>query len=1004
MIAPMLGLVVGPIGFEEPGWLWLVPVVWAAAAWMSRRSLSGLGGRTRWVALGVRLAVLALMVGAVARPQWRTRARDVAVTAILDSSRSIPLPKQRAMERYVEEVRRAHDGREDRLGVVTVAERALAQSLPSSGNTVVERANIGGDLGSHLAEGVRMAMAIRPPDAAYRLLLISDGNETEGSLLGAAEAARAAGIPIDVLPVRLDRRAEVTAEQLVAPATARIGETISVRVAIRATSAARARLSLLLNDEPLPLDEGGGLGRVVELAEGSNVFSLPVVVPRSGPLRLRTVVEALPDARGVVADAVAENNEALGVTFATGEGRVLVVAPETELEAYRPLVDLLLASRIEADLMPVSRMPMTLTELNAYEAIVLGNTPAYELSQQTQEDLRQYVHDSGGGLVMLGGPQAFGAGGWLGSPLAEALPVRMDPPQKRQMPRGALMIISHSVEMPDGRTWGKRTAEAAVDALSRLDLAGLVEYRGGALATLVHPLTEVGDGSAIKRSINSLIFGDMQDYRGAFDLCIQALSAVEAGAKHIILITDGDAAPPSTQQIQQLRKERITVSTVGVFPHIPSDLVKLRGIAQATGGRAYEVVDQGGLGQIVQIFIKEAQTVRRSLIWEGPPFVPSLVPTAAENFRGIGGVPPISGYIVTGDREGLATVTLRGPENDPISAQWQHGLGRVFVLTSDATSRWSAAWGGWAGARAFWEQTLRWAMRPSGNANVRVTTQREGGRTRVIVDALDPAGDRLNFATFVGRVAGPGGIGSDVRLEQVGPGRYEGWAETAAAGTHVISLRFVAPGVGGQPLEGSVQAAVTKPFADEFRALEENLPLLLQVASMTGGRVLSGDPRTDRPWRRDGLTMPVAATPIWSIVAMIGIGLFLADVGVRRVRVDLGAIVRFFTARSARTKAGAQIGALKAAREQARRGLERRSSGGGDAAGTGSATAGVKFDASAEALRRAGESDPTVRIDASPADGLPTKPAGPVAPKAPPPEGGLARLKQAKKRAQEDME
>ena len=55
---------------------------------------------------------------------------------------------------------------------------------------------------------------------------------------------------------------------------------------------------------------------------------------------------------------------------------------------------------------------------------------------QQQEMLCRYVNDLGGGLIMIGGPNSFGAGGWIGSPVAEILPVDLDPPQKKQLPKG----------------------------------------------------------------------------------------------------------------------------------------------------------------------------------------------------------------------------------------------------------------------------------------------------------------------------------------------------------------------------------------------------------------------------------------------------------------------------------------------------------------------------------------------------------------------------------------
>jgi hypothetical protein len=208
------------------------------------------------------------------------------------------------------------------------------------------------------------------------------------------------------------------------------------------------------------------------------------------------------------------------------------------------------------------------------------------------------------------------------------------------------------------------------------------------------------------------------------------------------------------------------------------------------------VTTQGGLGQIVQIFIKEAQTVKRSLIWEGDPFIPIVTGMGAETMRGINSVPPLSGYVVAAEREGLAQVTIRGKENDPIAAQWQYGLGRVVTYTSDASTRWNPAWVGWPSYKAFWESHMRWVMRPTGNANLRVTTEKQGDQTRIIVDATDVKGERMNFARFKGRVAMPDGSGQDVELQQVGPGRYEGRVDSKLAGAYVLSMRYAAPEVG----------------------------------------------------------------------------------------------------------------------------------------------------------------------------------------------------------------
>ena len=64
MVGDLLAAVnIGPVGFERPEWLILVPLLGVAVVWMAHRSLSGLGGATKWTAIGVRLLVILLVAG-----------------------------------------------------------------------------------------------------------------------------------------------------------------------------------------------------------------------------------------------------------------------------------------------------------------------------------------------------------------------------------------------------------------------------------------------------------------------------------------------------------------------------------------------------------------------------------------------------------------------------------------------------------------------------------------------------------------------------------------------------------------------------------------------------------------------------------------------------------------------------------------------------------------------------------------------------------------------------
>jgi uncharacterized membrane protein len=1012
------------VQFDQPGWLILIPILWAVAVWIGRQSLSGLGTTTRRVALAVRLLVIALIVCAVARPNWRREAENVAVTVVNDRSKSVILAEQlqenpSVAERYIDAAS-AKARPKNLVAWVTAAVDAYVQMLPGRPGERPQTQHIGATDGTNLEEAVQLALAAMKDNVANVIVLFSDANETSGSVLRVAQAAKAQGVPIHVFPISYRYEKEVIVERIVAPATARMGENINLRVLLNARHDAVGRLNLLVNGQPLDLDpESDDTGVYVRLEGGKvNPIAIPLTLQHAGPQQFEAIFEPKADESGQVGDTIKENNRAMSVTFVSSEGRLLVVGADPA-EASQ-FLEAMTESRLDAQFVTTEEMPSSLIELGAYDGIVLIDTPNNLFSQQQQENLKSYVHDLGGGLVMIGGPSSFGAGGWIGSPLADALPIKLDPPQKRQLPRGALVLIMHSCEMPEGNYWGAQTALAAVNNLSRLDLAGVIEFtwqKGD--DHWIYPLQEVGSKTAIRRAINNLSFGDAPSFDSMMRLAIPDLEKADAAMKHCIIISDGDPSPPTPSLLQRYINAKVSISCVADFPHDGANgpsYQRMQAIADATGGRIYQITTNNQLKNLPNIFIKEAQTIRRAMIWEGEPFSPTIVNPSVPTIRGITGVPPISGYVVAADREGLSQVVLRGQEEDPILAMWQYGLGKSVAFTSDATARWADAWLGWEHYRAFWEQQVRWAMRPGGSADTRVYTETEGDRTKVIVEALDAEGELMSSMSWRGRVVGPEGSSEELTLRQVSPGRYEGDFKSDRAGAYVMNLRYRAPGTkeNGDPNEGAVQAAVTRPFADEFRALQDNSALLRQVAEMTGGKVLDGtDPRQVDLWSREGLTMPVDLRPIWILIAVLGIGTFLVDVAVRRVRIDIPAmwlaVTRAFGA--SRQAAGQQMTSLKEARERARAGMTRPGGKEGQeprgqaqpgAAQTSREAARAKFEATAEELAGAKENvglpgtgqPPEIRVktekDAKAKDARAE-------------EEGMSRLLKAKKRARDEM-
>jgi len=866
--------------FGEPLWLiacvLLVPIV--AIGW---KGMASLGPVRRALAIALRCLLVLVLVLLLARFNRVRRNDEVTLIAVVDRSQSVPAGLQEASMDYLEAALSSKLPA-DQLAVIDIAEFASISRL-SGGETEIRRRNVSlRGSQSKLAEGIQMAMAIAPPNTAVRIFLSSDGNQTAGDLKEAARIAASNGIPIDVLPLRYQCEREVVFKNLVAPAQARANQTVALRFVLSSTASCTGKLLLSLNGKAVDLLPGSPeVAAPVELKAGTNVKTVSVPVGSRGMHEFEATF--IPDEP--VADSISQNNRATAMTFVAGPGNVFIV--DTDGKSAPALAGILQKSAIDATYTPVSELPGNLARLMDTDAVVLVNTDCASITYEQQEMLVRYVTDTGGGLVMIGGPSAFGAGGWIGSPVARILPVDCDPPQKKQMPKGALVLIMHSCEMPQGNLWGERVAIAAVSALSRQDLAGILTYQWQGTGSWAWPLAEVGDKSGIISAIKQMQVGDMPDLGGHLQAAYDALKACTAAQKHIIVISDGDPQPPTTALLNQMKTDGITCTGVGVFPHSPADTQSLQRIAQLTGGRFYNINDPQ---KLPQIFIKEAQTVRRALIIE-ESFTPGVTWSLSEVLKGLPpAMPSLDGYVLTGPKDGLSQIVLASAQNDPILATCQAGLGRCLAWTSSVDSRWAANWLAWPANERFWEQAVRWAAKPAQPTDCEVIVDVQGRQVDLTVDAVDEKGAYLHLSTIDAQLIGPDMSSTLVSLSQTGPGQYRGHFEVPDSGSYIVNLRYRKLGSDSKII--TAQTPVTVPFSPEFRDLTDNAGLLEEVSAISGGRVLPSDPNRADLYSRAGLTLPQTQLPTSKPLMILWLALLLLDVAVRRVAIDWRAVVR----------------------------------------------------------------------------------------------------------------
>lgn len=921
------------IRFDHPELLWLLLLA-APIVWLGMRSLATLEPHRRYTAIALRLAVLLVLVLMLAGLQAVRTHGDLTTIAVVDQSESVrrfgqppasfPSGPGSTVETWIADYlqRAAADRRQnDRFGMVTFDGRSSVRSLPSEAVTLDPGAIERPIEGTDVAAGIRSAMALYPPDTGSRMLLVSDGNSTagDGDVLAAAREAAAANIPIDVVPVRFRVGEEVMVEALYAPTEAREGQTIPLRVVLRATAPSAGAVQLLHDGEPVDLNgRAEGVGAPVrredwsveaEASRGEETGGRYVAVKQVDlPLRYTGASRfvAIYEPANAQSDAMSVNNQAEAFTLVQGKGRLLFVnGVEGESGAILPSA---LASRgIELDVVDQAGVPSTISALQRYDAVVLQNVAADYVSGPQQRLLAQYVNNLGGGLVMIGGPDGFGAGGWTNSPIDDILPVECEIPSQTILPSGALVLVidrSGSMEEPVGGSSRNKldlaveAASLAVGTLFPQDLVGVVAFDD--LASWVVELQPNSDARSVIRLIRSIQPGGGTNIYAGLQLAqqrVQAMTMQEAAVRHVILLTDGMSDEPAPGAYNKLAAEMIasgvTLSTIGVGDG--HDKALLARLAAIGGGQYHGITDPD---RLPQVFIKEAKTIRKNLIREGV-----FTPQPAQFSPVLAGLDPpeLRGFVRTGEkRHPLVTTALLGPEDEPIFAHWQVGLGRTAAFTSDATNRWGTPWLQWPGYVDFWTRTMRMIARPAATREADLIATVEGDRLRVRLDVAGSGtgtnggrgeGAFANFLRVRGSVILPDGNAQDVELSQTGPGLYETQTPATQTGNYIVTLFTEDPQSGERR---TVFGGASRAPGRELRRFTPNLPLLQQVAEITGGRFV--DPMVGDPPGLFERTRPFetrSVRPLWRTLVPWLLALLLLDVACRRIAWDPVAMRRW---------------------------------------------------------------------------------------------------------------
>ncbi|MGH2429387.1 MAG: VWA domain-containing protein [Candidatus Limnocylindria bacterium] len=876
-----------PVAFADPIWLWLTlpAALIVIGGWLAASRTLPRGRRI--ASLVIRLTLVACLVAALAGARLVLPADRLSVVFLVDASASMLDATREDLLDYARAA--ARDMPEgDTAGVVVFGANALVDRLPSELDELQPPASQPVVGATDVAAAVRLATAIFPAGTQQRIVLLSDGNDTSGQAEQAILAAAQRGVRLDVVTPDDETAAEALVDGVEAPPGSRVGETIEVAVHLRSTVATTATLRLLADGATVAT-------RDLELEPGVTTERFLVVADEPGFHVFRAVLE--PEE-----DRFAQNNAADAYVLVTGEPQVLVATDDAARAA--DFTTSLGEARLEVTVVPAGGVPASLATLAGYDAVVLDNVGADQLGGASMAALQVYVRDLGKGLVMIGGRDSYGAGGYLDTPLEETLPVYMTVRDRERSPEVAMVaVVDKSGSMADCHCTGdsrdsanpsgvrgfekvdiaKEAILRAADALTPNDQLGVVTFDNNAhWAVRTAPI----DYDALDAGLGFPADGNTNIYAGlkaAYDDLVDN----PATLRHIILLTDGWSQSGAYDQLlEDMQAAGITLSTIGTGGGSGEIL---RRLAEESGGRYY---DAGDATTIPDIFLKETiQTAGEQVVEEAFHPVPSA---PSEILRGLdsGRLPQLFGYNAT-TAKGTATVALLTGRDDPLLAQWQYGLGRAVAWTSDTRQQWAADWIGTAEFGTLAAQLVSWTLPPEDAQGIDVRfSPGQNGELNVEVTSFEDDGAPRNFYRTVLRLVSPSLDPSEGMLEQIGPGRYAGTVRAEDPGAYLVRVAQTRETAEGAD-SASRTLGIVSPAAEEFRRLGVDADALSSYAFAGGGRELELDAETaaEAIWRHD-IEASAFPTPVWPWLLLLAIVLVPIDVGVRRVALTRGDLRR----------------------------------------------------------------------------------------------------------------
>lgn len=551
---------------------------------------------------------------------------------------------------------------------------------------------------SDIASALTYASTLFNHPESGRIVLLSDGAETDNQASKVIRSIAASGIKVDTVHFPNDETEnEVQLLGVETPTTSiRVGEDFTLALTLQSKFESKQTVAIQLCDN----DEVSAT-KIVELSEGVQTVNIETHFNVPDMHKLSFEITQVGE------DVSEKNNNLNSYMYLEVFDKVLIIeSKEGESSNIQNMLEETMDLKV-VNVFDEAAMPKSLDDLRAFDEVILCNISNANMPNGFDDILHSYVYDIGGGLFTVAGntpestesdwqANAFTRDDMYNSTYQKMLPVEII---NYTPPTAVMIIVDRSGSMWEknsGQAYeqsklyaAKQGAEACLDELSDRDYVGIMSLSDFYDEEI--KLTPRPQRAKLLAAIDSIDVGSGTIFEGALAAARAALLAnTKVEKRHIILVTDGmpgDANAENYLDQARLNAENgITMSVVGIECDAATKKAMLD-LVEAGGGEAknfYDIKDVLNVATQMREDLKAPEI--KDVNYE--PFVPTIssVTSVVNNIRKED-MPTLDGFYGSKLKEGATEIL--SAEFVPVYAQWEYGKGMVGSFMCDLNGTWS---------------------------------------------------------------------------------------------------------------------------------------------------------------------------------------------------------------------------------------------------------------------------------------------------------------------------